>query len=87
MIKVTIDLIPFGVLETKTLGTIEISNVGGDIDYGDYALKLKREGHNDSEGLIKCFNRKDGAFDLCQQAIRFFADTVNVNKHKERGKK
>jgi len=83
MLKVTIDLIPFGFLEKETLGTIEIANIDGDKKYGDYALKLKREGCDNLEGLIKCFEREDGAFELCKQAIQFFVDIINVNKHKK----
>jgi hypothetical protein len=63
MIRVTVDFIPFGIKRyTKTIGTIEICNVGGTMEVGNYEYKLTmptNEYHSELKktGNIKEFDR------------------------------
>jgi len=60
MIRVTIDLIPYGEQDlAKTLHTITIKNIGGDEEIASYIAEMK-----DKTYLIEKFEKKQGALVL-----------------------
>lgn len=72
MLRVTLEMVPFGQEATKrTIGVIEISNIGGDSNYGKYEASLLSD--EDTSGkkdvFIDCFERSNGAWSLVRRAI------------------
>jgi hypothetical protein len=84
MIKVTIDLIPFGIGEPETLGTVEIANdATGTATRGNYNVKVKgKDGRVLRTGRVEGFPRKRllGA-DLLYRALR---ETVGERNEKSK---
>jgi hypothetical protein len=76
MIRVTVELVPFGFEENKRhLGTAEIWNdATGTLDVGNYKYRLSKWGRPDvnwKEGKVKGFPRKSrGAWDLLYLVLR-----------------
>jgi hypothetical protein len=75
MIRVTIELLPFGSEEgRKHLGTIEIANDGtGTVDCGNYMVRQAKAGARRQEwkrGVVKDFPRRlRGPYDLLFRAL------------------
>jgi hypothetical protein len=60
----------------RELGCVEIANIGGDADYGEYAVKLskspeyaKRPGHWRAGAVRKFARRRLGPYDLLLRAL------------------
>ena len=56
----------------RPLGTVEICNVGGDADLGDYSVRLTTFSGKSTwrAGSVKSFPRRLGGFDLLFRALR-----------------
>lgn len=73
MIRVTIELVPLGVLEPQHLGTIEIANdASGDKVRGNYYADLYDKGHRHMKRVfVRHFPRKQLlAIDLLYRVLR-----------------
>lgn len=75
MLRLTLEIVPFGQEACKrSLGTVEISNIGGTIKHGNYRvqslLSLPTLGGMREECLIKRYPRDKGAWKLVQIALK-----------------
>lgn len=75
MIRVTVELIPFGIGRPEHLGTVEIANTGkGSATQGNYRFKMFGRGEQKrlyKEGAIEGFPRKRLlAWDLLYRVLR-----------------
>ena len=65
MLRAALEMIPFGVEEKRrTIGAIEISNIGGDETVGEYQVQSK-----ETIVFVKRFQRKQGAWSLLKKAL------------------
>lgn len=74
MLRVTIELVPFGDEQRKkTIGTVELWNTGGPEDDAHYEFDVKSE-DGSCHGNVFHHRRADGAFALLARAFRIAAD-------------
>ncbi len=84
MIKITIELLPFGSEKHKKhLGTAIITNIGSGTKYsGNYKYNLSKKGNPKNtwrEGKISGFPRKKlGAYDLLFRVLRDVVSERNI---------
>lgn len=71
MLRVTLEMVPFGVEAAKrTLGVMEISNIGGTPKDGNYKITMsQREKEHFAEAELKHYPRKNGAWSLVLLAL------------------
>ena len=71
MLRVTIESVPYGTGEKKTIATAHISNDGtGDIKHGSYtAVFYNNRGVMEAHSTSLIHDREDSAWDLLQQAL------------------
>ena len=81
MLRLTLEIIPFGVEDAKgSLGKVEISNIGGSTKIGNYKVSFLSNSKNAEpysslcgvshmEATIKRFSRDKGAWKLVQLAL------------------
>ena len=70
MLRVTLEMVPFGIEERKrTIGTIEISNVGGNAASGNYKVRHVRDDGWEGSVELFAFPRKRGAWSLLLRAL------------------
>jgi len=71
MLRITIELVPFGKEEFKrTIGGINIINDGtGDTKYGNYKYELIDNLANSNKGELKGHNRFQNVFRLLQNVL------------------
>ena len=71
MLRVTLEMVPFGQEESKyTIGVVEIGNTGtGTSEFGNYVVA------HDGEvvGKIRRYPREQGAWKLVNRCLRFVA--------------
>jgi hypothetical protein len=73
MIRITAELIPYGVGNPKPLGTLDIANDGtGSLCLGNYRIRLRdRRGRIRRRGKIESFKRLEkGVWELTLQALQ-----------------
>jgi hypothetical protein len=72
MLRVTLEMVPFGVEAGKrTLGVMEIANVGGGLAFGDYTVALRDEsGAHVGSARVTRYTRRAGAWTLVRKAIK-----------------
>ena len=65
MLKVTVELVPFGLEDVRrTISVIEIANIGGTREFGDYRYTIKSDRCGEVEGSLEKFDRNKGAIEL-----------------------
>lgn len=71
MIRVTVDLVPFGEEDnSKTIGKFVLANDGkGDVDYSDYVFVYSDDLDGEREGTIKNFKRSEGIWKLISECL------------------
>jgi len=71
MLRFTAEIIPFGMESCKrTIGTIEVANIGGNDSIGKYKYKIHTDSlSDDSTGIIKKFDRNRGAIELLYEVL------------------
>lgn len=77
MLRLTLEMVPFGDESKKyNIGTLTISNVGGDGDVGHYDCWMKQPRHKQTHCTISDYPRKHGAWSLVMWVlakIKFYA--------------
>ena len=72
MLRITLEMVPFGVENAKrTIGTMEIANVGGTDKFGQYSVSMESD-HVSGVQRIERFDRRRGAWALVSTALRKF---------------
>lgn len=70
MLRVTLEIVPFGIEERKrTIGTMKIGNVGGNHATGDYEVTRITDDKVDTCG-IHSFERRRRAWALVMEALK-----------------
>ena len=70
MLKITLEIIPFGdTTLTRTIGSITISNVGGTVSNGHYEYKMDQ---GPTIGHLRNFQRSKGAWALVSEVLKKF---------------
>ena len=71
MIRVTVDLVPFGEEDnSKTIGKFVLANDGkGDVDYSDYVFVYSDDLDGEREGTVKNFKRSEGIWKLISECL------------------
>ena len=79
MIRVTVDLVPFGEEDhSRTIGIFVLANDGkGDPEYGDYGFVYSDDHHREHEGTVKNFKRSEGIWTLISECINNPSDVDN----------
>lgn len=68
MLRLTLEMVPFGVERDKyQIGIVEIANVGGDHEIGNYVAVL---GRSDKKARVSKFSRALGGWKLAAKAIK-----------------
>lgn len=69
-LRVTLEMVPFGLEEKKrTLGKMDISNVGGTPNLGKYCVEVFSNGGVLETFIIRSFKREKGAWALTKRAL------------------
>jgi len=84
VLKITIDLHPYGSVHGRSIGQLRIGNTGTSVDkvYGNYKIVVYKEtdGHKPVyEGHIKQFKRSDGVWCLVNKAINNYLKKAKAN--------
>lgn len=70
MIRVTVEMVPFGNEKRKRLiGTAEIKNIGGNLNEGAYTVDVVEEGKPSQSAYVGNFRRTQGAWALIAKAL------------------
>ena len=70
MLKITVELVPFGLKDVRrTIGVIEIANVGGTREFGDYKYIIKSDRCDEVKGSLEKFDRNKGAIELLRDIL------------------
>jgi hypothetical protein len=75
VIIVTIDLHDANTGERRNIGELQICNVGGTIETGEYSVNY-REGNQRYEAHIERFNRCRGAAELAREALDALGEVI-----------
>jgi hypothetical protein len=72
MLRVTLEMVPFGQEDRKrTIGVLEVSNIGVNEDLGDYLIELEEPDKSGVEvEYIKKYPRSKGAWTLVRRALQ-----------------
>ena len=86
MIKVTVELIPFGLGKPKTLGVLEIANdCTGTPQLGNYTGSLDAEYCKGRAGTVRQFNRsKQSVWSLVGAFLKLYGHTRHSPKLMEK---
>jgi hypothetical protein len=69
MLRLTLEIVPRGnERERRTLGTIEIENIGGNVSVADYAARARGIKHADA--TLQRINRRAAPWNLVMAALR-----------------
>ena len=76
MIRVTVELVPFGIEESKkTIGIMNIANDGtGDRLTGNYEARLEDDAGTEATVMVKGHKRGDGVWTLIRRALTLAAE-------------
>jgi hypothetical protein len=70
MLRFTAEIVPFGMESVKRpIGTIEVANIGGTTEVGNYKYVIQTEGEDEVTGVLKGFNRDRGAIELLREIL------------------
>jgi len=71
MLRVTLEIVPFGIESVKrTIGTLEISNVGGNHKVGSYSVTATDRDGGKHFAQIERYRRGRGGWNLVKKALQ-----------------
>ena len=70
MLRFTAEIVPFGMEEVRrTIGVIEVANVGGTEKFGDYKYVISSDRYGEVTGSLERFDRDRGAIELLREIL------------------